>query len=160
MYEQFWEMVPPDVSYTNTQQTPNLKYRKCVNYLFPILSGWEIIHAWEVNILIMSLPSSTSTRSLTRFVCAFRRAIACSISRNSTNAEKWFEDCVIIHWYVKYNLDICRHQIFIYHKMSYVLERDCELLHASFLNCTMENNENTKIEVFIFRHFIHCLRLW
>ena len=103
MYEQFWEMVPPDVSYTNTQQTPNLKYRKCVNYLFPILSGWEIIHAWEVNILIMSLPSSTSTRSLTRFVCAFRRAIACSISRNSTNAEKWFEDCVIIHWYVKYN---------------------------------------------------------
>ena len=30
--------------------------------------------------------------------------------------------------------------------MSYVLERDCELLHASFLNCTMENNENTKIK--------------
>ena len=33
--------------------------------------------------------------------------------------------------------------------MSYVLERDCELLHASFLNCTMENNENTKIEKYI-----------
>ena len=32
------------------------------------------------------------------------------------------------------------------YELSYVLERDCELLHASFLNCTMENNENTKIK--------------
>ena len=35
----------------------------------------------------------------------------------------------------------------MYYELSYVLERDCELLHASFLNCTMENNENTKITV-------------
>ena len=34
----------------------------------------------------------------------------------------------------------------MYNELSYVLERDCELLHASFLNCTMENNENTKIK--------------
>ena len=32
------------------------------------------------------------------------------------------------------------------YELAYVLERDCELLHASFLNCTMENNENTKIK--------------
>ena len=115
------------------------RYLTHMNFLY---LGWSIRWVW---IGLFNLPCSTSSCSLTRLVSAFSWAITSSIScyvaatssRENKNSE--------IDRYIDFIFK--KPRLFMINWLTYVLESVWELVHASFLNWTIENNENTEKEI-------------